>query len=72
MKTTVRGVILETTGEQRTILDELMFCYCAAVRWSFKRLLDGWKTQDIRLLKSQKFSYPMQHYQHRDVNVYVF
>ena len=49
MKTTVRGVILEITEEQKTFLDDLMFRYCAAIRWSYKRLLDGWKTQDIRL-----------------------
>lgn len=33
-----------------------MGCYCAAVRWSFKRLLDNWKTQDIRLSVQSKFS----------------
>jgi IS605 OrfB family transposase len=33
-----------------------MDCYCAAVRWSFKRLLDGWKTQDIRLSAQSKFN----------------
>lgn len=30
--------------------------YCAAVRWSFKRLLDDWKTQDIRLAVQSKFN----------------
>lgn len=48
MKTTVRGVILQLTEEQKVFLDGLMDRYCAAVRWSFKRLLDSWKTQDIR------------------------
>ncbi|MEW5953219.1 MAG: hypothetical protein AB1815_13345, partial [Bacillota bacterium] len=48
-KTTVRGVILQLADIQKIFLDNLMDCYCAAVRWSFKRLMDNWKTQDIRL-----------------------
>ena len=55
MKTTVRGVILQPTEVQKTFLDNLMGRYCA-VRWSFKRLLDGWKTQDIRLAVQSKFN----------------
>ena len=56
MKTTVRGVILQLTEIQKIFLDNLMDCYCAAVRWSFKRLMDNWKTQDIRLAVQGKFS----------------
>ncbi|TEB06115.1 hypothetical protein Psch_03157 [Pelotomaculum schinkii] len=56
MKTTVRGVILQLTEVQKTFLDNLMGRYCAAVRWGFKRLLDGWKTQDIRLAVQSKFN----------------
>ncbi|NLI13528.1 IS200/IS605 family element transposase accessory protein TnpB [Pelotomaculum propionicicum] len=56
MKTTVRGVILQLTEIQRIFLDNLMGRYCAAVRWSFKRLMDNWKTQDIRLAVQGKFS----------------
>jgi len=50
------GIILELTPEQKEYLDNLMFRYCAAVRWSFNRLLDGWKVQDIRLAAQRKFS----------------
>ncbi|MCL5982771.1 MAG: IS200/IS605 family accessory protein TnpB-related protein [Firmicutes bacterium] len=56
MKTTVRGVILQPTGSQKAFLDDLMECYCAAVRWSFKRLLDDFETQAIRLAVQDKFS----------------
>lgn len=48
MKTTARGVILELTDEQQEYLDDLMFRYCAAVRWSFKRLLEDLEIQSIR------------------------
>lgn len=56
MKTTVGGVILQLTEIQKIFLDNLMDCYCAAVRWSFKRLMNNWKTQDIRLAVQGKFS----------------
>ncbi len=56
MKTTVRGVILQLTEEQKAFLDDLMDRYCAAVRWSYKRLLDGWKVQDIRFAVQSKFN----------------
>lgn len=56
MKTSVRGIILELTEEQQAFLDNLMDRYCAAVRWAFKRLLDGWQTQDVRLAVQDKFN----------------
>jgi IS605 OrfB family transposase len=56
VKTTVRGVILQLTEVQKTFLDNLLGRYCAAVRWSFKRLLDDWKTQDVRLTVQSKFN----------------
>ncbi|TEB05701.1 hypothetical protein Psch_02742 [Pelotomaculum schinkii] len=49
-------MILQLTDIQKVFLDNLLECYCAAVRWSFKRLLDGWKTQDIRLSVQSNFS----------------
>ncbi|MBT9143850.1 MAG: hypothetical protein DDT29_02263 [Dehalococcoidia bacterium] len=56
MKTTVRGVILQLNETQQLFLDNLMFLYCAAVRWSFKRLPEGQKVQDIRLAVQGKFN----------------
>jgi len=56
VKTTVRGVILQPAEEHKAFLDELMGRYCAAVRWSYKRLLDVWKVQDIRLAVQGKFT----------------
>ncbi|MFZ5688069.1 MAG: hypothetical protein ACOY9Y_07780 [Bacillota bacterium] len=54
MKTTARGVILNLTEEQKAFLDDLMDRCCAAVRWSYKRLLDRWNVQDIRLAVQSK------------------
>lgn len=56
MKTTAMGIIMELTPEQKQYIDNLMERYCAAVRWSFKRLLERLKTQDIRLAVQGKFN----------------
>jgi len=56
VKTTARGIILQLNETQKSFLDNLMEHYCAAVRWSFKRLLDGWKVQNIRLNVQAKFN----------------
>lgn len=56
MKTTAMGIILELTPEQKEYIDNLMGRYCAAVRWSFKRLLEGMKTQEVRLSVQAKFN----------------
>nr|WP_238473071.1 hypothetical protein [Desulforamulus profundi] len=57
MKMTAMGVILELTETQQTYLDNLMARYCAAVRWSFKRLLEGKGVQDIRQSVQVKFNF---------------
>nr|WP_242652440.1 hypothetical protein [Desulfofarcimen acetoxidans] len=54
MKTTAMGIIPELTAKQKEYIDNLMDRYCAAVRWAFKRLLDGWKVQDIRINCTRK------------------
>lgn len=56
MKTTAMGIILELTPEQKEYIDNLMGRYCAAVRWSFNRLLEGNKVQNIRLAVQAKFN----------------
>lgn len=55
MKTTVRGLILQFNDNQKLYLDNLMARYCAAVRWSYKRLLDSWKVQSIRVAVQANF-----------------
>nr|WP_238455624.1 transposase [Desulfolucanica intricata] len=56
MKTTAKGLILELKPEAKEYIDNLMARYCAAVRWSFKRLLEGNKVQEIRLAVQTKFN----------------
>ena len=56
MKTTVMGIIVELASEQKEYIDNLMTRYCAGVRWSFKRLLEGKEPQDIRKSVQIKFN----------------
>lgn len=56
MKTTARGIVLQLNETQKSFLDNLMSRYCAAVRWSFKRLLDGWKIQNTRIAVQGKYA----------------
>ncbi|MHB1653879.1 MAG: IS200/IS605 family accessory protein TnpB-related protein [Desulfitobacteriaceae bacterium] len=55
MKTTARGILLNLTSEQQQALEDLMNRYNTAIRWSFKRLLDNFEIQHIRLNVQQKF-----------------
>lgn len=55
MKTTIRGVILQLSDTEKEYLDNMMSKYCAAVRWSFKRLLDGMETQQVRKMVQMRF-----------------
>jgi len=56
VKTTVRGVILQINDQEKGYLDNLMDRFCVAVRWAYKRLLEGKKTQEIRLAVQGKFN----------------
>lgn len=56
MKITVSGIILRLTPEQKAYLDNLMIRYCAGVRWSFKRVLEGQEIQAVRKLVQEKFN----------------
>lgn len=55
MKTTIRGVILSFEQGQQFIVDKLMSDYMAAVRWSYKRLLEGKGVQDLRIMVQGRF-----------------
>jgi len=55
VKTTASGIMLELTQEQKAYLDELMERWNAAVRYGFKRVLDGLQTQDVRVMVQGKF-----------------
>lgn len=41
MKTTIRAVLVNVSDEQKQIIDNMMLVFCTAVRYSFKRLLEG-------------------------------
>jgi len=55
MKTTIRGVILSFAQGEQMVLDKLMGDYSAAVRWAYKRLLEGTEVQKLRIMVQGKF-----------------
>lgn len=55
MKTTTKGVVLSLEKAQQEYLDALMTRYCTAVRFSFKRLLEGEAIQSIRKMVQVKY-----------------
>ncbi len=57
MKTTAKGELVKLTDDIREFVDWLMGRYCAAVRWSFKRLLEGRPTQAVRLAVQSRFGF---------------
>ena len=55
MKTTAKGVILSLGKNQQEYLNALMTRYCTAIRFSFKRLLEGKMIQSIRKMVQMKY-----------------
>lgn len=56
MKTTASGIILDIKEYEKEFLDGLMAKYCSAVRFSYKRLLEENKLQDVRKTVQAKFN----------------
>ena len=55
MKTTIRAVLINVPKEADETLSDMMKVFCSAIRFSFKRLLDGVKTGDLE--KTVAFKY---------------
>ena len=41
MKTTMRAILINLNDKQKSIIDNMMLVFCTAIRFSFKRLLEG-------------------------------
>lgn len=55
MKVTIRAVLININGKHKQAIDELMTAFCSAVRYSFKRLLEGIKIGEIEKNVSYKY-----------------
>ena len=55
-KLTIRAVLINLPEERRNIIDNMMTIFCTAIRYSFKRLLEGKKVGDLEKEVSSKYN----------------
>ena len=55
LKITVKAILINVKDEHKQIIDNLMTIFCTAIRFSFKRLLEGFKIGDLEKLISEKY-----------------
>src|SRR5665648_561456 len=56
MKTTMKAVLTDLTNEQKTLLDHMMLVFCTAIRYSFKRQLEGQVIGDLEKVVAHKYN----------------
>ncbi|SHI13240.1 hypothetical protein [Desulfosporosinus lacus] len=56
MKTTMKAILVNLSDEQKAILNNLMLVFCTAIRYSFKRLLEGQFIGDIEKVVAHKYN----------------
>ena len=56
MKTTIRAVLVNVSDEQKQIIDNMMLVFCTAVRYSFKRLLEGVEINSLEKDVANKYN----------------
>ena len=56
MKTTMKAVLTDLTNEQKALLNNLMLVFCTAIRYSFKRLLEGQFIGELEKVVAQKYN----------------
>lgn len=55
-KVTLKAVLINETGKQRQIIDNMMLVFCTALRYSFKRILEGIKTLELEKTVAHKYN----------------
>jgi IS605 OrfB family transposase len=55
MKTTIRAVLTDVTEELNVTLTQMMLIFCSALRFSFKRLLESVKPNDLEKSVAAKY-----------------
>jgi len=56
MKTTMKAILVNLSNEQKAILNNLMLVFCTAIRYSFKRLLEGQFIGDLEKVVAHKYN----------------
>ena len=55
MKLTIKAVLVDVSDVNQQTLDQIMIVFCTAIRYSFKRLLEGWKISELEKVVSSKY-----------------
>lgn len=56
MKVTMKAILINLTNEQTNLLDNIMLVFCTAIRYSFKRQLEGIKISDLEKDVANKYN----------------
>ncbi|MGB4312206.1 MAG: hypothetical protein WBI21_01015, partial [Natronincolaceae bacterium] len=56
MKITTKAILINVSGEHKNIIDNMMTVFCTAIRYSFKRLLEGKKIGDLEKEVAKKYN----------------
>jgi len=56
VKITMRAILINVSDEQKQIIDNMMIVFCTAIRYSFKRLLEGVKISNLEKDVANKYN----------------
>jgi len=56
MKTTMKAILVNLTNEQKALIDNMMLVFCTAIRYSFKRQLEGQVIGELEKVVACKYN----------------
>ena len=56
MKITMRAILINVSDERKQIIDNMMLVFCTAIRYSFKRLLEGVEISNLEKDVANKYN----------------
>ena len=56
IKTTMKAILVNLSNEQKALLDHMMLVFCTAIRYSFKRQLEGQLIGDLEKVVAHKYN----------------
>jgi predicted transposase len=56
VKITTKAILINMKEEHKNIIDNMMTVFCTAIRYSFKRLLEGKKIEDLEKEVARKYN----------------
>jgi IS605 OrfB family transposase len=56
IKVTLKAVLINETSKQKQIIENMMLVFCTALRYSFKRILEGVKILELEKIVAHKYN----------------